>query len=83
MEKKCISNDEYRQFKNVIACSYGDNFNVDRIIDIFEYLKDKKHSLGDDNEVSIIENAHLDLLKFMLDRMFFFPKYDQAIESFL
>lgn len=83
MEKKYISNKEYKQFINIIAYSYGDNFNVDRIIDIFEYLKDKKHSLGDDNEVFIIENAHLDLLKFMLDRMFFFPKYEQAIESFL
>ena len=84
MEKEFISGGEYNSFLETTKYSDSTRFDVNRIIEIYEYLKDKKtEERSFYGEPRKIENAHLDFLRIALDRIYFSPKYNQATEDFL
>ena len=84
MEKVFISGGEYNSFLETTKYSDSTGFDVNRIIEIYEYLKDKKtEEKSFYRGTKKIENAHLDFLRIALDRIYFSPKYNQATEDFL
>ena len=84
MGKEFISAGEYNSFLETTRYSDSTRFDVNRIIEIYEYLKDKKtEERSYWGEPRKIENAHLDFLRIALDRIYFSPKYNQATEDFL
>lgn len=84
MDKEFISGGEYNSFLETTRYSDSTRFDVNRIIEIYEYLKDKKtEERSFYGEPRKIENAHLDFLRIALGRIYFSPKYNQATEDFL
>ena len=84
MERQFISGREYSEFLETTRWADDNNTTVDRIIDIFEYLKDKKTEKRNyPREPRAIENAHLDFLRIALDRIYFDPFYNKGTEEFL
>ncbi len=84
MEKVFISGGEYNSFLETTRYSDSIRFDVNRIIEIYKYLKDKKtEKRSFFEEPKKIENAHLDFLRIALNRIYFSPKYNQATEDFL
>lgn len=84
MGKEVISGEKYSQLLETTQYCNSTNCDVNDIIDIFEYLKDKTaDGRGRDDKVGKIENLHLDFLQIALIRTYFMPKYNQATEDFL
>ena len=84
MEKEFISGGEYNSFLEKTRYSDSTSYDMNKIIEIYEYLKDKKtEERSFSGESRKIENAHLDFLRIALGRIYFSPKYNQATEDFL
>ena len=84
MERIFIPAGEYHSFLETTRYCDSTEFDVNRIIEIYEYLKDKKtEERSYYTEPREIENAHLDFLRVALGRAYFSPKYNQATEDFL
>ena len=84
MERVFISAGKYNGFLETTRYCDSTEFNVNRIIEIYEFLKDKKtEERSYYAEPRKIENAHLDFLRVALGRTYFSPKYNQATEDFL
>ena len=84
MEKTFISGGEYNSFLETARHSDSNTFDGNKIIEIYEYLKDKKTEiLNCYRKTMKIENAHIYFLKVALDSIYFSPKYSKATEDFL
>ena len=83
MEKEFISGREYNQILETTRWIDDNGTTVDKIIETFEYLKNKKTEDNFMGKVAEIKNARLDFLRTALDRMYFFPKVNEATEQFL
>ncbi len=84
MERVFISAGEYNGFLETTRYCDSTEFNVNRIIEIYEFLRDKKtEERSYYAEPRKIENAHLDFLRVALGRTYYSPKYNQATEDFL
>ncbi len=84
MEKEFVPVEDYNRFLE--TTKYCDNpiYDINRIIDIYEFLKDKRvEKYTWDQKVEIVEDAHLDFLGVALGRTYFAPKYNEATEDFL
>lgn len=85
MKKKYIKEDELDRYLNIAAYGlnyYGNNNDgIDKIYEIYEYLKDKK-SVKQFGEIKV-PNAHLEFLHMALDRGRDVPDYNSDIEIFL
>lgn len=84
MEKQLISKGEYNSYLEKTRWADDNRTELDDIIDIFEYLKDKNvKDYSFDSKPKIIENAHLDFIIVALGRSHFSPYYNHATENFL
>lgn len=85
MKKKYIKEDELDRYLNIAAYGlnyYGNNNDgIDKIYEIYEYLKDKK-SVKQFGEIKV-PNAHLEFLHNALVRRHNIPDYNSDIELFL
>ncbi len=85
MKKKYIKEDELDRYLNIAAYGlnyYGNNNDgIDKIYEIYEYLKDKK-SVKQFGEIKV-PNAHLEFLYNALVRRHNTPDYNSDIELFL